>query len=94
MLRAGNNSETMLIMPNGAIVDPLRNPQTGSSFYRGYRVYRLPIWKNIKPAPAIRRGPLLARGAAVATLFICFWCLWRNFDRRRRLLNLVMPDTE
>ena len=93
MLRAGNNSETMLILPNGRMVEPLVDPETGSSFFRGWRLYEVPIWDKPELATGFRRAPWLAYGAAFATLLMVIWCLWRAFERRRALLNLVGAET-
>lgn len=92
LLRVGNNSHTALILPDGRVQHLLADPVSGNPFYRGWRVYSIPI----AAAPSLtfytRFGDLFAQTCAFATVLIAAWCAYRFLHRKRRLLLLVCPD--
>ena len=91
MLRNGNNSDTCLIWPDGRVEGLLRDPASGSPFYRGSRVYDVPIWETPPLTFHTRHGNWFAHLAVLAAAVTWLWCLYRYLDRRRRLYDKVQP---
>lgn len=96
MLRNGNNSDTCLIMPDGRIVDQLVDPKTGSPFYRGSKIYNVPVYENLPTTFYTRHGNLFAYLMTVLAGLTVAWCIYRTFHRRRRILDAftVIPENE
>lgn len=46
LFRSGNNSDTCLILPNGQTPQSLKNPETGSRFYRGFDFFDVPLLQD------------------------------------------------
>ncbi|MBT7298167.1 MAG: apolipoprotein N-acyltransferase [Victivallales bacterium] len=93
LLRAGNNSETCLILPNGTITDPLRDPDTGSPFYRGGGVYEVPVWDNPPTTFHTRHGDLFAILCAIAAA-IAGVLLFSRMCASRRALRIARLGDE
>ncbi len=88
MLRNGNNSDTCMILPNGRVTGCLVNPQTRSSFYRGYGVYDVPVYaKSDLPLTFYaRHGNVFALVIVAIAIGGLGWCIYRSFHRRQRIL--------
>ena len=94
MLRNGNNSDTCLILPDGRVSGLLRDPQTGSPFFRGCRVYSVPVWNKLPLTFYTRHGDVFAHLTVVAAALAMIWCLYRHFSRRKRLFDKVQTVPE
>lgn len=68
LFRAGNNSDTCLIWPNGKIEGLLYDPVTGSRFIRGYRVYDVPVWDELPTSFYTEYGDWFAQSCAIILL--------------------------
>jgi apolipoprotein N-acyltransferase len=90
LLRAGNNSDTCLILPDGRIVGLLYDLDTGSRFVRAARCYDVPVWQKQELTFYTRYGDVFAYGCALAMLltwvFLAQRCL---IEKRRRLLAIT-----
>lgn len=60
LFRAGNNSDTCLIMPWGEVRDVLADPDTGNRFVRGTRTYQIPVWNDLPITFYTRHGDWFA----------------------------------
>lgn len=93
LFRAGNNSGTCLIWPNGHVTGLLRDPATGSPFYRGGRLYEIPVWRDPQPTWYALHGDVFAwvcsglAGAATAGLA----ALWVR--RKAALRRALTPES-
>ncbi len=89
LLRAGNNSDTCLILPDGRVSGLLYDNASGNRFVRGFRQYSVPVY----PSPGLtwytRHGDLFAKACAlVATGFFLFLAgIW--LERKRRLMERI-----
>ncbi len=83
LLRSGNNSDTCLILPNGSIVDPLRDPETGYPFYRGAGVYDVPVCDNPPTTFYTRHGDWLAGLCACVSAGVICLLVGRAYTRCR-----------
>jgi len=83
LLRSGNNSDTCLILPNGRIVDPLRDPATGYPFYRGAGVYEIPVCDNPPTTFYTRHGDWFALLCASIAAIVVALLVGRGYARRR-----------
>ncbi len=89
LFRAGNNSDTCLIWPDGRVEGLLADPQTGNRFVRGYRTYEVPIWRNAALTFYTRHGDLFAHGCTLATLLLGGALLAGRYRRQRRQLEAI-----
>ncbi len=89
MIRNGNNSDTCLILPDGSVEGALRDPNTDSPFFSGFRTYEVPVWENLPTTFYTRHGNLFAWATAFIALIGMGWCGYRHLDRKRRLLAKV-----
>lgn len=87
-LRAGSNSHTCYITPNGVISPFLRDNRGDSDFIAAAQVYELPIHTPAELGTTFytRHGDVFARAALLVTLICCAWLLKSGLDRRRQNL--------
>jgi apolipoprotein N-acyltransferase len=82
LLRSGNNSDTCLILPDGRVTDLLSDPETGSPFYRGSRIYDVPVWDDPPVTFYTRHGDWFAILCALVSAGAIVW-LAQNAYRQR-----------
>ncbi len=92
LMRAGNNSDTCLIWPDGRITGLLTDPMTGSRFVRASQVYEVPVWDELPMTWYSLHGDVFARGCAGLTLAGMVWGGYGWLVRKRALLRKVQPD--
>jgi apolipoprotein N-acyltransferase len=92
LVRSGNNSDTCLVLPDGRIVDPLRDPATGSPFARRAGVFTVPVYDRLPTTFYTLYGNLFAVLCAIAAALAAGWCLLRVLRRRQRLARAIQPD--
>lgn len=92
LLRAGNNSDTCLILPNGRISGLLLDPMTGNRFIRGSQVYEIPIWANLPLTWYARHGDRFAQACALVGLLAVGWLGFDTWRRKERLLTAVEAE--
>jgi apolipoprotein N-acyltransferase len=92
LLRAGNNSDTCLILPDGRISGLLLDPLTGNRFIRGSQVYDVPVWRDLPLTWYTRHGDVFAQLAALATVLGVAWLAGDTWRRRRRLHAAVTAE--
>lgn len=87
LLRSGNNSDTCLIRPDGAIEAPVRNAQ-GGQYGEGFGNYLIPI---ATPAPTFhaRHGDWFARLCALFTAAALCALAWRGYRHKEKMLALT-----
>ena len=83
LFRAGNNSDTCLILPDGRVTGLLYDRVTGNRFVRGAKTYEVPVWDELGYTFYTRHGDafahvctLLTAGALVITL--SRWLTWKK----------------
>jgi apolipoprotein N-acyltransferase len=94
LFRSGNNSGTCLILPDGTVTDVLRDPETGSPFVRGARVYDIPFPLRPTPTFYVRRGDLFAGLCVVIAAGIVAAMGAAAISRCRRGFRVVRPDED
>ena len=92
LFRAGNNSDTCLILPDGRVTGQLRDPATGSAFMRGARLYRVPVWREPGFTFYTRHGDLFAHSCALATLVLGLAVFGSWLRRKHTLLQRVSRE--
>ena len=70
LLRAGNNSDSCLIWPNGHISGIPLDPKTGSRFTRTASLYEVPVWTNLPLTWYSRHGDLFAMACCGLTVLM------------------------
>ncbi len=94
ILRNGNNSDTCLIMPNGAIIDPVYDPISGRTFTRKAQVYNVPIWQSLPLTFYTRYGNVFAVLCFTISVIGLFWCFMRFLNKKRKLYEMIIDDSE
>jgi len=89
LLRAGNNSDTCLILPDGRITSLLLDPVTGDRFVRGVRIYRVPVYDNIPLTFYTRYGDVFAAGCILVALLHLAVSVTRLVRRKSALIELI-----
>ena len=93
LFRSGNNSDTCLILPNGSVVDVLRDPETGNAFVRGARGYRVPVWAYPLQTFYVRHGDVFAHLCSWATVGGVGWLCAAFLRRKRERLRAFQGDS-
>lgn len=88
LFRAGNNSDTCLITPDGKIHDTLVDPVTGNRFIRGFQSYNIPVTTEAPLTFYTRYGDVFAKICAAAAAASLILQLSRWFNRKQQLANV------
>ena len=83
LFRAGNNSDTCLIMPDGRVTGLLYDRVTGNRFVRGAKTYEVPVWDELGQTFYTRHGDVFALGCALLTaggllVALSRWLTWKK----------------
>ncbi len=89
LMRAGNNSDTCLILPDGRITAPLTDPATGSPFYRGFKTYEIPIQTHPAGTWYARHGDVFAGLCAAVLAGLAAWLARAELQRKARLCRMT-----
>ncbi len=92
ILRNGNNSDTCLIMPNGTLIDPIRDGIGGAVFTRKAQVYHVPLWSSLPLTFYTRYGNVFAVLCFVISALGLFWCFMRYLNKKRKLYELIRDE--
>ncbi|MDT8391304.1 MAG: apolipoprotein N-acyltransferase [Lentisphaeria bacterium] len=92
LFRAGNNSDTCLITPDGKIHGALVDPVTGNRFVRGFQSYKVPVATEAPLTFYTRYGDVFAKLCAAAAAVSLLRLLVRWLTRKRQLANLFAAD--
>jgi apolipoprotein N-acyltransferase len=84
LLRSGNNSDTCLILPDGAISDLLYDRETGNRFIRGTRVYEVPVYRDPPLTLVARWGAWFQQACALLGGAVVMLLAAREVRRCRR----------
>ncbi len=94
LLRSGNNSDTVLILPTGELRGLLYDDHTGERFIRAARTYDVPVWADLPTTFYTRHGDLFAWLCAAATLS---WLLFRislGLRRRHAARTMIVGESK
>ncbi|MFA4944257.1 MAG: apolipoprotein N-acyltransferase [Lentisphaeria bacterium] len=89
LLRSGNNSDTALVGPDGRVSGLLRDPASGNPFYRGGRLYAVPVWRNLPRTWYSLHGDVFAGGCAGLTVAAGAGLLVAALRERARRLDMA-----
>ncbi|OVE77733.1 apolipoprotein N-acyltransferase [bacterium F16] len=94
ILRSGNNSDTCLILPDGSITAPLVNPHSGGRFYRGRKLYNVPLFTSLPITFYTKYGNLFAHLMTLLSIGTVGYCLYRYLNRRKTILDRCNPTQD
>jgi apolipoprotein N-acyltransferase len=91
MLRNGNNSDTCLILPDGSVTDRLVAPD-GNPFFRGSKIYKLPLYNGQPNTFYVTNGNVFAWGLATISAAMLLYVAYRVLSARQRILAKLKTD--
>ncbi len=91
LLRAGNNSDTCLILPDGRITSLVLDKRNGNRFIRAWTVLEVPVWRNQPLTWYAKHGDVFARACAGLAAACLLWIFFRVWRTRRAMLDKVAP---
>lgn len=93
LFRAGNNSDTCLILPSGQVRGLLLDPVTGSRFTRASDVFEIPVWSDLGTTWYTRNGDVVAQLCFLVTAATLLVLGRAWLQRKHALLQKVTPAT-
>ena len=94
LIRCGNTSESMIILPSGEISAILLNPKDQSRFTRGTLVKDLAFVSKPEPTFYLKHPFLSTLVLTSFSFIIIFFLIWQGFQRKQELLKKALSSSE
>ena len=93
LIRCGNTSESMLVLPDGSIPHILLNPKDQSRFSRGYLIADVPFTIDPKPTVYLKHPFACPSFLCILSFLIVFYLLSQYMKRKKTLLQKALNSS-